>query len=209
MNLYRDRLINAIVFFAEKTKSCGKVKLSNLLYLLDFEHFRQTGKSVTGSKYHAWKFGPVPSLLMEEWKAPSTDLSSVVRIVEEQSTAGVRQTVQVREGIRLNVENFTPRQLRIMDELAKTYCDLPVSAITADTQVKNGAWDKVWRAGAGAREKIPYALAVPEDAKDRHIILQIAQERQMYEASNAAEAIERHRARRNVSDFGCSTQSLP
>ena len=191
MNLYRDRLINAIVFFAEKTKYCGKVKLFNLLYLLDFEHFRQTGKSVTGSEYHAWKFGPVPSLLIEEWKAPGAGLSSVVRIVEEQSTDGERQTVQVREGIRLNVENFTPRQLRIMDELSERYCDVSAPAIPADTQVKNGAWDKVWRAGAGAREKIPYALAVPDDGKDRHIILQIAQERQMYEASNAAEVNDR------------------
>jgi uncharacterized phage-associated protein len=191
VNVYRDRLINAIVFFAEKTKYCGKIKLFSLLYMLDFEHFRQTGKSVTGSNYQAWKFGPVPSSLMEEWKSPGADLSSAVSSSEEQLTDGVRQTVKVRAGIRLNAENFTPRQLRIMDELSHRYADVPASVIMADTQVKNGAWHKVWRDGAGERGKIPYALAVPDDAKDRHIILQIAQERQMYEASNAAEAIER------------------
>lgn len=117
MNVYRDRLINTIIFFAEKTKYCGKVKLHNLLYLLDFEHFRQTGKSVTGSEYQAWKFGPVPVVLMEEWKAPRADFSSAVSI-EEELTDDVRQTVKVREGLRLNVDNFTPRQLRIMDELS-------------------------------------------------------------------------------------------
>ena len=47
----RDKLINAIVFFAKNTKYCGKIKLIKLLYLLDFEHFRQTGRSVTGMDY--------------------------------------------------------------------------------------------------------------------------------------------------------------
>ena len=53
-NTARNRLVNAIVFFADNTKFCGKIKLFKLLYLLDFEHFRQTGKSVTGGDYQAW-----------------------------------------------------------------------------------------------------------------------------------------------------------
>lgn len=57
----REKLINAIVFFAANTEHCGKIKLLKLLYLLDFEHFRQTGYSVTGMEYHAWKMGPVPT----------------------------------------------------------------------------------------------------------------------------------------------------
>ncbi|MBV5275047.1 MAG: DUF4065 domain-containing protein [Lamprocystis purpurea] len=28
--------------------------------MLDFEDFRQTGRSVTGLDYQVWKFGPVP-----------------------------------------------------------------------------------------------------------------------------------------------------
>src|SRR3982074_1597293 len=41
----REKLINVIVFFASNTEHCGKVKLFKLLYLLDFAHFRQTGRS--------------------------------------------------------------------------------------------------------------------------------------------------------------------
>lgn len=54
----REKLINAIIFFANHTKHLGKIKLFKLLYLLDFEHFRQTGQNVTGLDYRAWKFGP-------------------------------------------------------------------------------------------------------------------------------------------------------
>jgi len=63
----RQKLIHAVVFFASNTKYCGKVKLFKLLYLLDFGHFRQTGRSVTGLDYLAWKFGPVPLALAQEW----------------------------------------------------------------------------------------------------------------------------------------------
>jgi len=56
----REKLVNAIVFFAGNTRYCGKTKLFKLLYLLDFHHFRETGRSVTGLEYRAWKHGPVP-----------------------------------------------------------------------------------------------------------------------------------------------------
>jgi len=43
----RQKLIQACVYFAANTQGCGKVKLFKLLYLLDFAHFRETGRSVT------------------------------------------------------------------------------------------------------------------------------------------------------------------
>jgi hypothetical protein len=43
----REKLINAILYFAHETKYLGKFKLFKLLYLLDFEHFRLTSHSVT------------------------------------------------------------------------------------------------------------------------------------------------------------------
>ena len=73
-NQAREKLIQAIVYFASRTKYCGKIKLFKLLYLFDFEHFQQTGKSVTGFEYQAWKFGPVPVDLMEEWEELGGDL---------------------------------------------------------------------------------------------------------------------------------------
>jgi len=50
----RDRV------FRRQYPEFGKTKLFKLLYLLDFHHFRETGRSVTGLEYRAWKHGPVP-----------------------------------------------------------------------------------------------------------------------------------------------------
>jgi hypothetical protein len=40
----RNKLINAIVFFAMHTRYLGAIKLFKLLYLLGFEHLRSTGR---------------------------------------------------------------------------------------------------------------------------------------------------------------------
>ena len=75
----REKLINAIIYFVNNTKTCGLVKLFKLLSFLDFEHFRQTGRSVTGLDYFAWPWGPVPRDLFFEIKGqPKEDLARAV-----------------------------------------------------------------------------------------------------------------------------------
>ena len=89
----REKLVNAIIFFAENTKFCGKIKLIKLLYLLDFSHFRATGLSVTGLEYHAWKLGPVPIDVYQEWDAPAPDLAAAIDIVPEKVIDYIRERV--------------------------------------------------------------------------------------------------------------------
>lgn len=179
----RNRLINAIVFFAENTQFCGKIKLFKLLYLLDFEHFRQTGKSVTGFEYQAWKFGPVPVELMEEWEELSDDLAEVVHIVEERVYDFDRQTVKVNNGVQFDPDDFTPRQIKLMEQLAARYADTYSPRMIDVTHEQNGAWDKIWQGGHGARRPIPYELSIADSAPEREAILSIAAEQAMYQAA--------------------------
>lgn len=179
----RARLINAIVYFAQNTQYCGKIKLFKLLYLLDFEHFRQTGKSVTGFDYQAWKFGPVPIDLMEEWEELGEDLRARVRIVQERVYDYDRQAVKVNDGVDFDGESFSPRQLRIMESVAAKYRETFSPIMIDVTHEQNGAWDKVWQQGAGAHKPIPYELAIAEDAPERATVLEIAEEQRMYLAA--------------------------
>ena len=176
----RNRLINAVVFFAENVHHCGKIKLFKLLYLLDFEHFRQTGKSVTGVEYQAWKFGPVPIELMEEWDDMSADLARVVHIQPEKVIDYVRESVKANKGVEFDPDDFTPRQLRLMRELVDRYRDTFSPQMIDVTHEQNGAWDKVWQGGHGAHQVIPYELAVGNDVPERVEVLAVAAERAMY-----------------------------
>ena len=154
-----------------------------MLYLLDFEHFRQTGKSVTGFEYQAWKFGPVPIDLMEEWEEMSDDLAGVVHIAPEKVIDHTRQTVKLNKGIKFDGDDFTPRQMKIMTGLVARYRDTFSPAMIDVTHEQNGAWDKVWQDGQGAHQVIPYQLAVGDDLPERTDILAVAAERAMYQAA--------------------------
>ena len=49
----REKLINAILYFVKNTQNCGKLKTLKLLYFLDFIHYKEIGRSVTGLEYYA------------------------------------------------------------------------------------------------------------------------------------------------------------
>lgn len=175
----RNRLLNAIVFFTAQLRACGKVQLFTLLYLLDFEHFRQTGCSVTGAGYQAWKCGPVPIELMAEWDEPGADLACRIAIVP--AGDGRREVVRLQPGVQFEDDDFTPRQLQLMAALVARFHDAAVAVDTVHEQ--NGAWHQVWQDGAGCGKVIPYALALDDTLPAREQVLAVAREKAMYQAA--------------------------
>jgi uncharacterized phage-associated protein len=171
----REKLINAILYFAHRTKYLGKSKLFKLLYLLDFGRFRQTGRRVTGLDYQAWKFGPVSVEVMQEWEQPESDLAQTISIQPERVIDYVRETVVPKAPF--DDGHFTKWELRIMDELASRYRDT-YSPDMIDAHAGNGAWAKVWRGDKGMSEAIPYALGLEDDSPFRDDILGIAGEQE-------------------------------
>ncbi len=178
----REKMINAIVFFAKHTRYLGKIKLFKLLYLLDFEHFRQTGRSVTGLDYRAWKFGPVPVALEQEWEEPEADMAEAIRIEPERVIDFVRETVAAQA--EFDDSHFSKRELRIMANLAEQYCDERSGRMIDVTHAENGAWAHVWNNGRGFNQPIDYALSLRDDAPHRAAILEFAHEHQALVQTN-------------------------
>ncbi len=181
-NRNREKFIQAILYFAHNTAALGKIKLFKLLYLLDFEHFRQTGRSVTGLEYRAFRMGPVPTELLEQWDKLDDDLSAAIRIVPEQVFDYSREKVVPRQPF--NDEHFTKRELRLLEDVANRYRDTLSEAMIDVTHAENGAWTRIWADGKGAYGPIPYALAIPEHDPNRDAILEAAAE---HEAINVAQ----------------------
>lgn len=181
----REKLINAIVFFASHTNHCGKVKLIKLLYLLDFEHFRETGRSVTRLEYRAWKMGPVPIDIMQEWDQLEPDLAVAIDIVPEQMIDFVRERVVPKRTFDDNA--FTKRELRLMNNLADKFRDELTKPLISYTHAERGPWDKIWDGGRGKNERIPYTLAITGDDSKSAAALESARE---YDGIIAADALQ-------------------
>jgi len=162
----REKLLNAIIYFVGNTKQCNTLKLLKLINFLDFEHFRQTGKSVTGLDYEAWKQGPVPRSLWAEFKhGPRDDLASAVTILthkDELTDQPTRRDFRPRR--KFDPKFFTKRELKIMERLAEFFLELTATQIGDYSHSRNMPWSKVYRQGAGSGQLIPYELSLSTEA---------------------------------------------
>lgn len=162
----REKLVQAIVFFASHTKLCGKTKLFKLLYLLDFEHFRATGRSVTGLEYYAWEMGPVPVTLYEEWdQGLGKDMQEAIKIEGRQVFDYSRsEVIALRE---FDDTFFSRREVRLMEELAKKYQNLKSTDMVDVTHAENQAWTRVWDGGKGHNRPINYEMSLENSDRDQ------------------------------------------
>lgn len=162
----REKLLNAIAYFVQNTKYCNTIKLFKLLNFLDFEHYRQTGKSVTGLRYEAWREGPVPKDLWNEIKhQPSADFQKAITVSvirDGLSDEPKRRDFQIKK--RFESKYFTKRELEIMDRLVFFFVDLTASEMSKYSHSKGMPWHKVYKGERQPPAPIPYELTLVSDA---------------------------------------------
>ena len=153
---HREKLINAMVYFAKNTKHCGKTKILKLLYFLDFMHFKETGKPVTGLEYDAWPKGPVPKEIYEELSGkPKSDMAEAISI---NPINGFHKIVPKK---KFDPHFFTKRELSILDRCAFFFKEAKAEDMVELSHLKNKPWDKTKRE-KGLMARIDYMLAVDE-----------------------------------------------
>ena len=162
----REKLINAIIFFAKNTDYCFSLKLFKLLFFLDFEVFRQTGKSTTGLRYFALPRGPVPLALHGEILQPGLDLKNAVSIqIQTMADADFKQ-VNFRAKQPFEEGCFTKRELKVMEHLVfifKTAQSTAMTNVSHDrdsSRAAAAAWHQVHEIEKRPNAEISYLLAL-------------------------------------------------
>lgn len=154
---HREKLINAIIYFAKETEHCGKTKLLKLLYFLDFYHFKQTAKSVTGLEYFAWEQGPVPKELFEELSGNmKVDLKGAISLA---STEDFQKIVPKK---KFNEDYFTNREKKLLKDLSYVFRDAKAEEMVEVSHLRNEPWDKTLKE-KGPRQKIDYMLSIDDE----------------------------------------------
>lgn len=161
----RDKLLNAIIYFAQNTKHCHTLKLFKLLNFLDFEHYRQTGRTVTGQRYVAWKQGPAPNALWHEMeKGGRPDFQKAIALVKHKDD--VTEKVLRRElkpKAAFDTKFFTKRELAIMDRLAFFFSEIKAEDMSSFSHQQGLPWRKVFGEGEGEGKEISEELALESD----------------------------------------------
>lgn len=169
----REKLLEAIKYFSAKTKYCGLIKLFKLLYFLDFTHFRQTGRTVTGLTYNALPRGPVPVALYDEIKAKhSLDGKITIQNFSEVETETGKAYIPAKFEFKGKFDSrlFTKRELRLMEQLAFVFLEAKAEQMTDVSHLKGKPWH-VTKSSQGIGAPIDYMLAM--DGSDE---LQLADE---------------------------------
>jgi uncharacterized phage-associated protein len=170
----RKKLLNAIVFFTTNTKYCGKTKLLKLLYFLDFIHFRETGRSVTGLKYETWGLGPVPRNFFNELNKQPEDLRSHISTYPKILEKFGSHFLKIRPRRNFDDQWFSRREIRILTRLVHTFRDTQAEKMVEETHLPGKPW-KTTMDTKGKNSEIDYMLALdgspgaipPEEAIER------------------------------------------
>lgn len=169
MDLKRQKLINAVIYFCSHTKMCGKTKLVKLLYYLDFMHFRQTAKSVTDLRYFAWQFGPYPVSFANEIDRPPEDLSKALLVCKKPE----KKSVTIKPRAKFDKDVFSPREFKLLEQIAFIFKEARAEDMVEASHLPNHPWDKTLKS-KGEKAEIDYILAL--DNQNGSISLEEAQE---------------------------------
>lgn len=166
-NIYRRKLLNAVLYFAKNTKHVNLTKLSKLLYFLDFTHFKQTGYPSIGLEYYVFEHGPVPRdfwLEIREGNVPDDFSGKFVVIPRTDDFAPNYKELEIRATEKPDLSVFTPREMKILEELAFVYKDAWAWQISEVTHLPKEPWD-ITRQKSGGNKPIDYLDSIDEKSE--------------------------------------------
>jgi len=167
MNFYRRKLLNALLYFIKKrSKPTTITVVAKLLFLLDFEHFKETGMPAIGLRYYAYPKGPLPLKFWHEFnndKVPS-DFNEHLRLtITRDEIDPSKRTIKFQALSKPDMSVFTPREKRILERLAEIYRDTTAQIMIKASHERGGPWSETKRV-KGEKKEIDYLLALNKNS---------------------------------------------
>jgi putative zinc finger/helix-turn-helix YgiT family protein len=151
-----NKFANVVLFFLELNKNTFKVRMNKLLFYADFLHFKRTGQSITGYKYHAIQMGPVPyrydaiyDLLTHE--------NIIDFVFEEIKNNPVDKPVAINS---FDEKLFVESELTVLDEVYKRFKNISTEALVELSHKEKGWIEENKKKGIISYQKYGYELNV-------------------------------------------------
>lgn len=132
----RKKTEQVITFFAGRLEPF-KTKLNKLLFYTDFAHFRNIGQSITGLRYNAIQYGPVP--LNYDILFGSLANMDIIDIEYDMTPFGEIEKILPNPQYKFDASLFTPTELEVMEYIADTFKNTSATEI-AEISHREPAW---------------------------------------------------------------------
>jgi len=138
----KSKAVNACLFILNKTGKLDYHKLFKILYFAEQKHLIKYGRPITGDEYQAMRFGPVPSIIYDIFKAVEHDNNPFINSDEyrnqfEISRTGGNPCVQAKSSA--DTDELAISELELLDASIAENKDLSFERLTAKSHDK--AWE--------------------------------------------------------------------
>ena len=147
----RIKTEQVISFFAERLQPF-KTKLNKLLFYTDFAHFRNIGQSITGLRYNAIQFGPVPynyDILFGT--LADTD---IIDIEYAMTQNGEVERILPNPKSQFDASLFSSTELEVMEYIANKFKETSASDIAEISHL-----EPAWIENIDGKRIIPFSYA--------------------------------------------------
>lgn len=156
-----QKMVNALMYFAQNVKYPYKTKMFKLLYYLDFLHFKQVGIPVTNQRYETFVRGPVPKkLFVEIEEGLLSDYFNERVFIQKKLIWGLG-----KEGYKFvslgepDMDVFSEREIKVLENIAKYFKFDKAKDMIKQSHLEDEPWYKV-REEKGLNKEIDYMLAL-------------------------------------------------
>jgi len=165
MNRQREKLLNALLFFAKNVEYISITKMSKLLFFFESKHFEQTGYPSIGLRYYAFPQGPVPKDLwiqIKDGKIPDDFTGKLQLKPFKVTNAPEKNGHEFIAHSEPDLTVFSPRELRILEQQVTQHKHEKADDISEISHADNGPWDKT-KNEFGLNNEMPYSYSGNED----------------------------------------------
>lgn len=140
-----------ILFFAQNMAPY-KTALNKLLFYSDFHHFKKTGRSVTGLRYAAIDFGPVPNHYSSLYEMLTDE--GLVNIEGNMTDFGFTERIVPAENKKFDDSIFTSSELEALQQVIERFKPQSTKEI-----VDLSHQEEAWIVNHISKSLIPYSFA--------------------------------------------------
>lgn len=134
-----DKSLNAMLYIANRIDRRDIHKIFKILYFADMSHLDKYGRAITGDRYMAMKFGPVPSSIYDMVKIVRGDTIYCMDELKAFFKVDKMNLLPLRDA---DTEILSETDIRELDDSIAKYKDLSFPEMTL---VSHGsAWEKAW-----------------------------------------------------------------
>ncbi|SFB07139.1 type II toxin-antitoxin system antitoxin SocA domain-containing protein [Algoriphagus aquimarinus] len=148
-----EKLVEMIVYFAHKVPSY-KTKMNKLLFYADFLMFRVFGNSISGAKYVAIDYGPVPN--MYETIFENLAVNELIDVFYESKENGSKmEKLMGRADRPIQLDVFSAEELQSLEKVVLSFQNSAVSEIVEISHQEIG-----WLENKNSKRFISYEYAL-------------------------------------------------